>query len=53
MGEAFINGFKDIELFAENYGLDVVNNEASSKIINSQEPHFKYYSFCILSKTKN
>ena len=53
MGEAFINGFKDIELFAENYDLDVINNETSSKIINSQEPHFQYYSFCILSKSKH
>ena len=53
MGEAFINGFKDIELFAENFNLDVINNENSSKIINSQEPHFQYYSFCILSKLKH
>jgi len=52
MGEAFINGFKDINLFAEKYNLDIVNNEASSQVIESKDPHFNYYSFCILSKSK-
>ena len=50
MGEAFINGFKDINLFAEKYNLKVLNNEASAKVLNLKDPHFNYYSFCILSK---
>ena len=50
MGEAFINGFKDIYLFVKKYNLEVLNNEKSSKILNIEQPHFEYYNFCIVSK---
>jgi hypothetical protein len=52
MGEAFINGFKDVSLFVKKYDLDILNNDASSQVIDSKDPHFNYYSFCILSKNK-
>lgn len=50
MGEAFINGFNDIDLFLKKYQLNVLINDKSSKIINNNEPHFDYYSFCLINK---
>ena len=52
MGEAFINGFKDVNLFVKKYDLDVLNNDASSQVLDLKDPHFNYDSFCILSINK-
>ncbi len=53
MGEAFINGFDDIKSFAKKYELNVLTDDKSSKLINNNEPHFDYYSFCLLTKNLN
>lgn len=50
MGEAFINGFNDLKLFAKKYNLNILQDDKSSKVIGSSEPHFDYYSFCLMTK---
>lgn len=48
MGEPFINGYNDISVFAEKYGLTVEERIHSGSVLDITEGIFSHYSFCNL-----
>ncbi len=47
MGEPFINGYNDIAVISEHYGLEIQETLHSGALLSRQEEIYKQYKFCI------
>lgn len=50
MGEPFIKGYKEIDIELLRYSLVIENLNYSNKYINSEDPLYKHYGFCLAKR---